>query len=168
MGYVLKLPAIRIERRFADAILEGRKVWEFRKKPLSIDRRYLLCVAGECDRVAGMVDFSSIVGTYRGILIQTLQGGVFKPWEKYTGLPKGWLERYAKDYEIVYAHLVAGVTRLDIPHGGILRGSSLVFRSMDKTLLESIRDAINRKADAGRVTRYDMHRPASASKEPAR
>ena len=156
MNYVLKLPAIRIERRFADAILEGRKVWEFRKKPLSIDRLYLLCVADECDRVVGMVDFSSVVGTYRGILIRTLQGGVFKPWAKFTGLPKGWLERYAKDYEIVYAHLVAGVARLDIPHGGILRGNSLVFRSADKTLLVSLRDAINRKADDDRVSRYEM------------
>ena len=156
MGYVLKLPAIRIERRFADAILEGRKVWEFRKKPLSIDRRYLLCVADECDRVVGMVDFSSVVGTYRGILIRTLQGGVFKPWAKFTGLPKGWLERYAKDYEIVYAHLVGGVARLDIPHGGSLRGNSWVFRSADKTLLVSLRDAINRKADDDRVSRYEM------------
>lgn len=37
MRYALTFPAIRIERRFADAILEGRKVWEFRS-----DNRALL------------------------------------------------------------------------------------------------------------------------------
>lgn len=161
MNYVLKLPAIRIERRFVDAILDGRKVWEFRKKPLSIDRRYLLCVADECDRVVGMVDFTHIVGTYRAILIRTLRGGVFKPWAKYTGLPKGWLERYAKDYEPVYAHLVGGVARLDIPHGGILHGNTWAFQSADKTLLVSLRDSIDRKACDGRVSRYEMHRYAA-------
>ena len=161
MNYVLSLPAVRIERRFADAILEGRKVWEFRRKPLDIGQRYLLCVSDECDRVVGMVDFSSIVGTYRGILIQTLQGGVFQPWAKYMGLPKGWLERYARDYEIVYAHLVSGVARLDIPHGGSVHGHRMVFRSVDETLLVSLRDSINRQADDNRVSRYDMARHAA-------
>ena len=156
MSYVLKFHALHIERRFADAILDGRKVWEFRKKPLLLDREYMLCLADENDRVVGSVSFSHVVGTYRGILFNILRDGLFKPFAKYTGLPKGWLDDYAKDYESVYAHLVGSVSKFTLSGTGVFKGSCMSFRSETRGILESLKDAVHEKVLANRMSRHDL------------
>ena len=157
MRYALKFPAIRIERLFADAILEGRKVWEFRKQPLELGGTYyLLCLADADDRVVGAVDFSAVVGTYRCLLLSLVNAKPFDTWKKYTGLPKGWLEAYAKPWEIVYAHHIGGVSQFSLPAGGVFARSRLVFRSDNRALLESLQAEVRDKVLSLRVSRLDM------------
>lgn len=157
MSFELRLPALRIERRFADAILEGRKVWEFRKQPLALGGMYyLLCLADAGDRVVGAVDFSAVVGTHRCLLLSLVNAKPFDTWKKYTGLPKGWLETYAKSWEIVYAHHIGGVSQFSLPAGGVFARSRLVFRSDNRALLESLQAEVLDKVLSLRVSRLEM------------
>ncbi len=156
MSYVVTFPALRIERRFADAILAGRKMWELRKRPLDIGRSYLLCVEEDCDRVVGAVEFGDAVGAFRGLLLRRLRAGDFRPWSKFMGLPRGWLEGYAKDYEPVWAHLVLNVARFGLPAGGRYRNRALRFETVNLNVAEEIHDAVERLSRENMVNRYDM------------
>ena len=157
MSFELRLPALRVERRFADAILEGRKAWEFRRRPLGIGAvPYLLCLEDAGDRVVGAVDFAAVVATYRVLLLSLVTAPPFSRWRKCTGLPAGWLESYAGPAEIVYAHHIAGVARFSLPAGGHYSRGCLVFRSGDRDLLEKIQREVHDKVASLRVSLADM------------
>lgn len=157
MSYLVKFPALRIERRFANEIFEGRKFWEFRKRPLDIAEHYLLCSKEEDDVAIGSVSFSHIVGTYRGYLLDVLRSGDFRPWSKFTGLQKGWLEGYAKPYELVWAHLVQDSARFDAPVFGTYRNGALSIMDEDLAAVGRIRDKVRRCIQENRISRFDLY-----------
>lgn len=168
MSYEVKFPALRIERRYAEAILEGRKLWEFRKRPLPLYHRTLLCLSDEADKVVGAVDFSDVVGTLRPLVLDAIRKGDYRFYSKYTGITAKWLEGYADQTDVVYAHLVGGVSRFDFPMGGEYRRHNLVFRIADegnaRKFLDTARDVIFDH----RTSRYDLITEAIARKETSR
>ncbi len=165
----VSFPAIRIERRFADAIFAGRKLWEFRKRPLPLWDTMLLVVGDEGDRVVGAINFTVVVGATSRKILGLISNGLLKPWAKYAGCTQRWLDEYAGTGGVVYASLVGCAGKFDLQHG-VYRNRTVSFEFGASEAAEAFGAYVKETVSKSMLDRYELVDPARAAsgKEAAR
>ena len=148
--------AIHIERKFAEEILEGRKLWEFRKECFQLYTPYLLCLSDEANRVIGGVEFSHVVGAPAFNILDTIEHGRFKHYAKRICVPRKWIESYAKPTDTVFAHLVLAVARFELPPAAEYKHRRVSYPVDTTETADRLTKAINDKHSAARVDRFDL------------
>lgn len=152
----VRYPAIHIERKFAEAILEGRKLWEFRKECFQLYTPYLLCVCDEANRVIGAVEFSHVIGAPAFNILDTIAHGRFKHYANRIGVPRKWLDSYAKPTETVFAHLVLAAARFELPPAAEYRNRRVSYPVDTTETADRLTKAINDKHGAARIDRFSL------------
>lgn len=153
--FTVRAPAIRIDQKFAKAILGGKKAWEFRKKPLELYKDYLLVEKGEeCGaKVVGSVMFTQILAAARIILEVEIPRMDGRPIDASTSK---FLKSYAAEHEILYGHLVSFVSIFDLPVRGRYSNGRISFQMPDATSADRVSEAIRHNVIEKRMHRFDM------------
>ena len=158
----VSFPALRIERRFADEIFAGRKLWEFRKRPLPLWNTMLLIVGDEGDRIVGAINFTVVVGATSRNILGLISHGRLKPYAKYAGCTQRWLDDYAKCGGVVYASLVGAAGKFDLPQG-VYRNRTVSFEFDAREKADAFAAAVKEKVRKNMLDRYELVDPARAA-----